>query len=100
MYLLVSVQIFLSLDGLPHIVAAAIASVLFSSALAFKLAFTAEAAPEIVTEAIWKLQTFIQDQSLLSRARLVFSLLALLAVYAVVRARKGGRHARRSGMWK
>ncbi|KAG5935008.1 hypothetical protein E4U53_000545 [Claviceps sorghi] len=82
-----------SVHDVPFIVVTSITSLIASSALAFKLAFTAEDAPELVTGFAKKLNETFYGQSLLSRARVVFVLLAIVACFAVSQARRGGPKA-------
>lgn len=91
-YVLASFQILAHLGSLPFVVATSVTSVLVSAAFAFKLAFTAEDAPELVVGFAKTLNDKFEGQSLLSRARVVFAVLALLATFAVYRAVRAGRH--------
>ncbi|POR33611.1 GPI ethanolamine phosphate transferase 2 [Tolypocladium paradoxum] len=96
-YILVSFQVLANLNGLPFIVATSLTSVLISSAFAFKLAFTAEDAPELIAGFAKTLNDMFEGQTLLSRARVVFASLAVLAAWAVYQGGKGGRYAKSSG---
>lgn len=96
-YILVSFQVLANLNGLPFIVATSLTSVLVSSAFAFKLAFTAEDAPELLAGFAKTLNDMFEGQTLLSRARVVFAALAVLVAFAVYQGGKGGRYAKSSG---
>ncbi|UNI16291.1 major facilitator super transporter protein, variant 2 [Purpureocillium takamizusanense] len=95
-YVLAAFQTLPNLSGLPFILATSATSVLVSAAFAFKLAFTAEDAPELVTGFAKALNVRFEGQSLLSRARMVFAVLSLLVVFAAYQSGRGGRHARSS----
>ncbi|KAG5982212.1 hypothetical protein E4U55_002195 [Claviceps digitariae] len=92
-YVVISIQLMFSVHDVPYIAVTSITSVIASSAFAFKLAFTAEDAPELVTGFAKKLHETFHGQSLLSRARVVFVLLAIVACFAVYQARRGGSKA-------
>ena len=92
-----SLQLMQSVHEIPTVVIASITSVLVSSAFAFKLAFTAEDAPELVTGFAEKLNTISGGQSLLTRARIVFMILTAIFCFAVYQARSGGSRAMSSG---
>lgn len=96
-YVVASIQLMSSIHDMPCIAVTSVTSVLASSAFAFKLAFTAEDAPELVTGFAKKLNNTFHGPSLLSRARVVFVLLAMVACFAVYQARKGGTRAMSSG---
>ncbi|KAL6850872.1 major facilitator superfamily transporter protein [Amphichorda felina] len=70
MYILVSFHILPSFDGLPYIAATGLTSVLITSAFTFKLAFTAEDSPELISGFTEILLRAFQGQSLIFRARL------------------------------
>lgn len=97
-YIIASLQVMSSIHDLPYVVITSVTSVLVSSAFAFKLAFTAEDAPELVTGFAKKMNDTFHGQSLLSRARVVFAVLLLVASFAIYQARKGGSKAISSGM--
>lgn len=92
-YVLVWLQILPDLGGLPIIVSAAFTSVLMSSAFSFKLAFTFEDAPELVTGFAKSLSEIFHGQSLLWRARTVFAASFITIIYGAILARRGGRRA-------
>ncbi|OHF00103.1 GPI ethanolamine phosphate transferase [Colletotrichum orchidophilum] len=81
-YLLLFVQILRKLRGLPGTVATAASATLVISAFTFKLAFTSEDAPELVTGCLATLNTLIQGVSLVTRARLVFAGIGITALYS------------------
>ncbi|KAH6624527.1 alkaline-phosphatase-like protein [Chaetomium sp. MPI-SDFR-AT-0129] len=85
-YLWVHQSLIFGLSGLPIWLNYTIATGLVLAAFTFKVAFTLEDAPELVTDvARWFLQVnFTQDASLISRARAVFMGLGLLAGVVVV----------------
>lgn len=93
MYIVVSFHIIQHLDRIPIVVVTGITSVLVSSAFAFKLAFTAEDAPELVTGLAKMLHDHFDGQTLLIRARVVFGVLFVLACIGVYNALTGGRRA-------
>ncbi|KAG6282993.1 hypothetical protein E4U48_002283 [Claviceps purpurea] len=92
-YVAASLQLMSSVHDVPYLVVTSFTSVLASSAFAFKLAFTAEDAPELVTGFAKTLNEVFYGQSLTSRARLVFLLLAAVACFAVYQARRGDAKA-------
>ncbi|KAK2594433.1 major facilitator super transporter protein [Conoideocrella luteorostrata] len=92
-YLTASLQLMSNIHDMPYVVITSITSVLASSAFAFKLAFTVEDAPELVTGFAKKLNDAFRGQSLLSRARVVFMILLAVACLAAYQARKGGARA-------
>ncbi|KAG6042201.1 hypothetical protein E4U41_003947 [Claviceps citrina] len=92
-YLACSLQLMSSVHHGPYMAVMSVTSALALSAFAFKLAFTAEDAPELVTGFAKKLHETLPGQSLLSRARVVFVLLAIVACFAVAQARRGGSAA-------
>ncbi|KAG5992748.1 hypothetical protein E4U52_002533 [Claviceps spartinae] len=96
-YIAASLQLMSSVHDVPYLAVTSFTSVLVSSAFAFKLAFTAEDAPELVTGFARTLNEVFYGQSLPSRARLVFLLLAAVACFAVYQARRGGAKAISSG---
>lgn len=96
-YVASSLQLMSSVHDMPYIAVTSITSVLATSAFAFKLAFTAEDGPELVSGFAKTLNETIHGPSLLSRARIVFMLLAAVACFAVSQARRGGSRAISSG---
>ncbi|OAQ95849.1 hypothetical protein LLEC1_00272 [Akanthomyces lecanii] len=94
MYGIAWYQMLPSLESIPFIAATSITSVLISSAFTFKLAFTAADAPELVVGFAKTLNDKFEGQSLLWRARVVFTVLSLLSIFAMVRGVSGGRHAK------
>lgn len=76
-----------NLAGIPPALTAALTSILVSSCFSFKLAFTKEDAPEIVTGFAQMLHELFDGYSLLWRARVVFLTLAIVAVLAIYRSR-------------
>jgi ethanolamine phosphate transferase 2 subunit G len=92
-YILVSFRILPCLEGLPYVVSTGLTSLLISTALSFKLAFTVEDAPELVVGVAKVLHSMFQGQSLLFRARLVFALISVSAVVATYRSLMGGPRA-------
>lgn len=96
-YATASLQVFPKFHDLPYIVVASLVSVLVSSAITFKLAFTAEDSPELVTGLPKTLNDKFRGQSLVSRARVVFAVLAFMTLVAVYQARTGGSRALDSG---
>lgn len=91
-YFLVSSQTLVHLSALPPIVAALSAGILLLASLSFKLAFTAEDAPEVVVGFSQRLHSMLPAQSLVLRAQIVFTILSGLAAYAVYRAKSGRTH--------
>lgn len=85
-----------NLEGLPYVAITGITSVLVSAAFSFKLAFTAEDAPELVVGIARTLHDHFQGHSLLLRARIVFAVLALLVGVGVYNAIRGGQRASRT----
>jgi ethanolaminephosphotransferase len=97
MYMLLSFRILPGLlDGLPYTAATSLTALLVSSAFAFKLAFTAEDAPELVSGFAEELLRIFGGQSLLFRARLVFALLGVCAAFGVYRSLTGSPRAVRA----
>ncbi|OAA34419.1 Alkaline-phosphatase-like, core domain protein [Metarhizium rileyi] len=92
-YIVASIQLMSSLHDLPYVAITSVTSVLVSSAFTFKLAFTAEDAPELVTGFAKNINDTFHGQSLLSRARVVFAVLLLLSSFAIYQASKGGSKA-------
>lgn len=92
-YVLISFKILPLLGNLPYAVSTGLTSLLISTALSFKLAFTVADAPELVVGAARVLHSMFQGQSLLFRARLVFGLLSLSGTYATYRSLTGGPQA-------
>ncbi|ODA82694.1 hypothetical protein RJ55_01202 [Drechmeria coniospora] len=87
---------FPQLLGLPFIVATSLTSILASAAFTFKLAFTVEDSPELVVGWLKTAIERFEGQSLLSRARVVFAVIALIASFAVFQGTKGGRYSKSS----
>lgn len=85
-----------NLEGLPYVAITGITSVLVSAAFSFKLAFTAEDAPELVVGIARTLHDHFQGHSLLLRARIVFAVLTLLVGVGVYNAIRGGQRASRT----
>ena len=96
-YVLISLRLLASFQRIPPIVATSITSIIASSALAFKLAFTAQDAPELVVGLAKNINDVLHGQSLLSRARVVFIGLSAVGCLAVHQARSGGTKALSSG---
>lgn len=92
-YVLISLRLLASFQRIPPIVATSITSIIASSALAFKLAFTAQDAPELVVGLAKNINDVLHGQSLLSRARVVFIGLSAVGCLAVHQARSGGTKA-------
>jgi ethanolaminephosphotransferase len=92
-YIVVSFHVMRNLEGLPYVVITGITSVLVSAAFAFKLAFTAEDAPELVVGIARTLHDHFQGHSLLMRARIVFAVVALLVAVGIYNAVRGGPRA-------
>lgn len=88
-YVLVSFRILPTLQGLPYVVSTGLTSLLISTALSFKLAFTVEDAPELVVGFARVLHSMFQGQSLLFRARLIFGLISLSGAFAAYRSLTG-----------
>ncbi|KAH7308203.1 alkaline-phosphatase-like protein [Stachybotrys elegans] len=86
MYIFAAGQILPNLSDLPFLLASSITAILASVAFSFKLAFTAEDAPELVVGFAKALSDTLQGQSLLVRARLVFFFLSALYAFAIYRA--------------
>lgn len=98
MYALAAFQIGQGLEGVPPPVVTLFTAVLTTSALAFKLTFTAEDAPELDIDFAKAIRGFYHTQSLVSQARIVFALIGACAVFAVVRSLTLGRRtAKASG---
>ncbi|KAK6210236.1 GPI ethanolamine phosphate transferase [Colletotrichum tabaci] len=81
-YLFLFAQILRKLRGLPRILATATSATLILSAFTFKLAFTSEDAPELVTGLPAFLNALTHGLSLVARARAVFIGLAAVAAYS------------------
>lgn len=94
-YILVSFHVMRNLEGLPYVVITGLTSVLVSSAFGFKLAFTAEDAPELVVGVARTLQNHFEGHSLLMRARIVFTVVAMLIVVGIYNAVRGGQRGSR-----
>ena len=93
-YVAESLQILPNVEGLPFVAVTGLTSVLVSSAFTFKLAFTAEDAPELVVGIINAVNEQFRGQSLLSRARIVFSLISALSTFGIYRALSGNYRAK------
>ncbi|KAI9147943.1 GPI ethanolamine phosphate transferase [Paramyrothecium foliicola] len=83
MYMMITFQLLPNLDDLPFLVATGLTTMLATTAFTFKLAFTAEDAPELVKGFVKLLYETSRGQSLLLRARVVFMLMFLLGGCAV-----------------
>ncbi|OBR13914.1 GPI ethanolamine phosphate transferase [Colletotrichum higginsianum IMI 349063] len=81
-YLFLFAQIRRKLRGLPRTLATATSATLILSAFTFKIAFTSEDAPELVTGLPAVLNALTQGLSLVARARAVFIGLAAVAAYS------------------
>ncbi|CAG9993371.1 unnamed protein product [Clonostachys byssicola] len=98
-YGIISFNILASLDGLPYVISTGLSSFLVSAAFSFKLAFTAEDAPELVVGFAKAVYDMFQGQTLLFRARLVFALLSITGVWATYRSIVGGPRASRTSAY-
>ncbi|KAK5997425.1 GPI ethanolamine phosphate transferase 2 [Cladobotryum mycophilum] len=90
MYILVSFQILPLLSDMPFFIATGAISILASTSFKFKLAFTAEDAPELVVGFARNLLDIFQGGLLISRARIVFGLILMLSGHAAYQAKTGG----------
>ncbi|KAK1236825.1 hypothetical protein MKX07_005944 [Trichoderma sp. CBMAI-0711] len=97
-YVVVTFQTLQSLSGMPYILATSLAPALFLATFTFKLAFTAEDAPELVVGFARNLLDTFQGPTLILRARIVFGLLAALLGFAIYRAKAGGPRAAQSSV--
>jgi ethanolaminephosphotransferase len=98
MYILAAFQIGQGLEGIPPIIATFFTAILTTAALSFKLAFTAEDAPELNIDFTKVIQGIYYKQSLVGQARIVFALLSACAAFAAIRSLTGGRRtAKASG---
>lgn len=98
MYVLAAFQIGQGLEGIPPPIVTFFTAVLTTSALAFKLAFTAEDAPELDIDFAKVIQGLYHTQSLVFQARIVFVLISAGTLFAVFRSLTGGRRtAKASG---
>lgn len=95
-YVVVTFQTLQSLSGLPYILATSLMPAVFLATFTFKLAFTAEDAPELVVGFAHDLLDIFQGPSLIFRARIIFGLLAVLYGFAIYRAKTGGPRASQS----
>ncbi|EGR48836.1 uncharacterized protein TRIREDRAFT_61486 [Trichoderma reesei QM6a] len=95
-YVVVTFQTLQSLSGMPYILATSLAPALFLATFTFKLAFTAEDAPELVVGFARDLLDTFQGPTLILRARIVFGLLAALLGFAIYRAKAWGPRAAQS----
>lgn len=95
-YVVVTFQTLQSLSGLPYILATSLMPAVFLATFTFKLAFTAEDAPELVVGFAHDLLDIFQGPSLIFRARIIFGLLAVLSGFAIYRAKTGGPRASQS----
>ncbi|KAF4506391.1 hypothetical protein G6O67_006481 [Ophiocordyceps sinensis] len=91
-YMFVMFRMLVDLRGIPVVVASSLSLSLVMAAFTFKLAFTAEAAPELVAGLAKKLNDSLEGPSLTSRARVVFMLMTVLAGVAVYQRKRGRRH--------
>lgn len=82
-YAVIGLRLMVNLAGIPTIITAGLSSIMVSSALGFKLAFTTEDSPELVIGYARFLSDFFEGQSLLWRARVVFICLGAVAGVAV-----------------
>lgn len=96
-YMFVMFRMLVDLRGIPVVVASSLSLSLVMAAFTFKLAFTAEAAPELVAGLAKKLNDSLEGPSLTSRARVVFMLMTVLAGVAVYQRKRGRRHVMPSG---
>ncbi|KAI2601896.1 alkaline phosphatase-like protein [Hypoxylon sp. NC1633] len=80
-YAIVSLELFNSLEGIPTAVSGSLIAGLVTSALSFKLAFTNEDAPELITGFSRTLVGVFDGPSLVNRARAVFLGLGLTSIY-------------------
>lgn len=78
-----------NMTHMPFVITAPLASLLVAIAFKFKVAFTAEDAPELVIGTIELLNNTFSGHSLVFLARLVFSLLGVMAVFTVCYRRQG-----------
>ena len=97
-YALPSLQMIPNFRDIPSLAVTSVLSILVSSAVTFKLAFTAEDSPELVAGPAKRLNDVLHGQSLVSRARVVFAMLGAATVLAIFQTRKGGQKAVASGM--
>ncbi|KAK1691172.1 GPI ethanolamine phosphate transferase [Colletotrichum godetiae] len=81
-YLFLFAQILRKLRGLPRAAVTTTSAILILSAFTFKLAFTNEDAPELVTRPLAILNTLTQGISLVTRARVVFAGIGATALYS------------------
>ncbi|RFU72252.1 hypothetical protein TARUN_10006 [Trichoderma arundinaceum] len=95
-YVVVTFQTLQSSSGLPYILATSLMPALFLATFTFKLAFTAEDAPELVVGFAHNLLDIFQGPSLILRARIIFGILAALYGLAIYRAKTGGPRASQS----
>lgn len=96
MYIMVSMSILPNVGGIPFVAVTGLTSLLVSSAFSFKLAFAAEDSPELVVGFAKTLSDMFSGQTLLTRARIVFVLIAALSGLAVYNALTGSRRAVKS----
>jgi ethanolamine phosphate transferase 2 subunit G len=85
-YGLTGVQIYRRLPSVPRPVAITTVVALIGAAASFKLAFTHEDAPELVPGGLDQLRQVLHGLSLVTRARLVFTGLAVASSYGAYRA--------------
>ncbi|KAL6864327.1 alkaline phosphatase-like protein [Trichoderma novae-zelandiae] len=97
-YVVVTFQTLQSLSGMPYILATSLMPALFLATFTFKLAFTAEDAPELVVGFARNLLDIFQGPTLLLRARIIFGLLAALLGFAIYRAKTGAPRAAQSSV--
>lgn len=96
-YISVMLQMLLDLRGVPAVAALSLTFALVSTGFTFKLAFAAEDAPELVQGLARSLNDAVAGSSLITRARLVFLLLAMLAAVAVYQRQTSDRQVMPSG---
>ena len=85
-YGVTGVQIYRRLPSVPRAVAVATTVALVGTAASFKLAFTHEDAPELVSDGLDQVRQALHGLSLVTRARLVFTGLAVASTYGTCRA--------------
>ncbi|KJZ73379.1 hypothetical protein HIM_07173 [Hirsutella minnesotensis 3608] len=96
-YSLVTVQILHNMRGLPRLAVLFLCVALSLASLTFKLAFTAEDAPELVTGLAKSVNDMLQGPSLIYRARVVFVLIVVIATFSVYKGIRARRYAPSSG---
>lgn len=99
-YVVVAWQIFQAAGkGLPGVLASSLASGLLSVAFVFKIVFTLEDAPEQVGAAAETLRYYCRTVALVSCARYVFAMLAILFVSAIYMSFKSSTRASSKSTW-